>query len=157
MHKIVNFEKYFWGKVKVTSYCWHWLGGHDGCGYGQIKLNKVVYKVHRVAYELLAGKIPEGMELDHLCHTYSDCSGGISCKHRLCVNPYHLEPVPKRVNILRGNGMGAIWARRTHCHRCGSSEWIPRSDGGRRCKPCLRECNRIRNARARAKKKLAEV
>lgn len=47
--------------------------------------------------------IPDGLVLDHLC------------RNRACINPNHLEPVSTRVSILRGEGVMARHARKTHC------------------------------------------
>jgi hypothetical protein len=58
---------------------------------------------HRLSYETFVGPIPIDKQLDHLC------------RNRLCVNPCHLEPVTQRENILRGEGVPAQNARKTHC------------------------------------------
>jgi hypothetical protein len=71
--------------------CWIWQGTIDKAkGYGSIKIDGKMLKVHRVMYEREVGPIPEGMELDH------------RCKVRACMNPAHLEPVTGIVNIRRG-------------------------------------------------------
>lgn len=86
--------------------CWPWLGALTH-GYGP----------HRAAYELLVGPIPEGLQLDHLCHTRDiECAGGFTCPHRRCVNPAHLEPVTTRENLMRSRvAIPAVNARKTHC------------------------------------------
>jgi len=61
--------------------------------------------MHRWAYTYFVGPIPEGATLDHLC------------RHRWCVNPWHLEPVSRGENVLRGEGLSARHARQTHCLR----------------------------------------
>jgi len=64
---------------------------------------------HRIAYQLVVGPIPDGLVLDHLCHTRDpDCADNANCPHRRCVNPAHLEPVTRRENIARGRG-GDSW------------------------------------------------
>ena len=73
----------FWAKVNKTDTCWLWTASTLN-GYGQIKAGGRFGKIllaHRVAYEMLVGPIPEGLQLDHLCRV------------TLCVNPKHLEPV----------------------------------------------------------------
>jgi hypothetical protein len=83
---------------------------------------------HRLVYEELVGPIPEGMELDHLCRNTS------------CVNPAHLEPVPHRVNVLRGVGPTAENAVKTECvngHPLTGRNLCIRKEGGRKCRTCL--------------------
>jgi hypothetical protein len=85
--------------------CWRWTGSVNAHGYGVIRPNGSdrVVRVHRVAYELFVGPIPEGLTLDHLCHSRDpDCPGG-PCVHRRCVNPAHLEPVTRSENVRRGH------------------------------------------------------
>jgi len=98
--------KRFWKKVKKTEGCWEWTAYIRRDGYGQwgtryMKLAPLV--AHRVSYCLLIGPIREGMTIDHLC------------RNRKCVNPEHLEMVTQRENILRGVGLSAMNARKTHC------------------------------------------
>lgn len=96
----------FWAKVDKSGDCWEWRGARLPTGYG--RTTETSYPsaggyAHRVAYLLIKGPIPEGLTLDHLCRNPS------------CVNPAHLEAVSSRENILRGVGMGARNARKTHC------------------------------------------
>ena len=86
--------------------CWLWEGGvkgSPGMPYGAVKYRRVSYLAHRLAYELLIGPIPEGMQLDHLCRV------------RLCFNPRHLEPVTPRENMIRGTGPSARNSVKEHC------------------------------------------
>jgi hypothetical protein len=78
-----------------NSGCWLWTGAHDAKGYGFCRYPRdginVVQNAHRVVYEIERGPIPNGLDLDHLC------------RNSACVNPDHLEPVSRSVNVRRGN------------------------------------------------------
>ena len=126
----------FWAKVEKTATCWNWRGGCNGNGYGRFCYHGQRC-AHRLAYELLVGPIPEGMQLDHLC------------RNRRCVNPAHLEPVTCRENILRGGSLAAQRARRTHCKRghplAGDNMYTWKNH--RWCKACM--ALHLRNWRGR--------
>lgn len=107
--------------------CWLWTRSCNGKGYAEIKLAGRRHGVHRLAYELLVGPVPEGLVLDHLCRV------------RRCVNPDHLEPVTNRENLLRGEGASAKNAAKTHCpagHPYDEANTILRPRGSRRCRAC---------------------
>lgn len=65
---------------------------------------------HRVAYEALVGRIPDGLTLDHLC------------ENKRCVNPDHLEPVTRAENLRRHaeRHRGSCYCERPGCGRCAS-------------------------------------
>lgn len=137
----------FDAKVVKGPDCWAWTGTHDSNGYAKLGVDGAITNAHRVSYELYVGPIPHGLQIDHLCHTRdASCPGGVACPHRGCVNPAHLEPVPQRVNVLRGEGPAGKYARRTHCKH--GHEYTARNTrlgptGNRIC----RECERIRGNR----------
>ena len=85
------------------SGCWIWTGGLDKHGYGVVTYQGKYYSLHRLMYEHYVGKIPDNLELDHWC------------KNPLCCRPGHLEPVTHKENVLRGTGLAAINAVKTHC------------------------------------------
>lgn len=75
----------FWAMVTEVDDCWIFRNLKPN-GYGIFDKGSA----HRFAYTEMVAEIPEGLDLDHLCRV------------RACVNPYHLEPVTRRVNLLRG-------------------------------------------------------
>lgn len=118
----------FWSKVQKTEECWFWNGPKYRNGYGAFHKSLPGHRTkniiaHRLAYTLVNGAIPEGLELDHLCHV------------RSCVNPYHLEAVTHRENVDRRT------ARKTHCingHEFTPENiyWRPTGNKGRDCRTC---------------------
>lgn len=95
----------FLSMVEQTPTCWYWTARIDRDGYSRIKIDGRPVPAYRVAYELLVGPIPDGLEIDHACHNVDPtCSGGKTCRHRACVNPAHLEPVTGRENLARRDG-----------------------------------------------------
>lgn len=84
--------------------CWLWTGATI-TGYGTIGLGPRTHGnvlAHRAVYAELVGLIPEGYQVDHLCHNAdATCLAGAACQHRRCVNPAHLEAVPQLRNLER--------------------------------------------------------
>jgi hypothetical protein len=81
--------------------CWRWTGAHFSNGYahaGSRRFGSIL--AHRFLYQYAVGDVPAGMDLDHLCRV------------RDCVNPDHLEPVTRSVNLRRGVNVGGD--RRSH-------------------------------------------
>lgn len=128
-------------KIAIAeSGCWEWTGGLGSAGYGRITFGGKRDGAHRVSYELYVGPIPAGLEIDHLC------------RNRKCVNPDHLEPVTRRVNLLRGETIAAKHAIKTHCmrgHLFDATNTI-RTERGRQCKACTRIGERRRRAQKKA-------
>ena len=84
--------------------CVHWMGSLQTNGYGYLSVDGERRMAHILAYEHHAGPIPDGLELDHLCHNKdSECPCGWACMHRRCVNVEHLEPVTRSENMMRAN------------------------------------------------------
>lgn len=91
--------------------CWTWNGTLNNNGYGCIGVNGQVALVHRLAHHLLIGPIPDGLQVDHVCHNEAvGCPSGRACTHRRCWRPDHLEAVPGLVNRRR-----ALAAKRRDC------------------------------------------
>ena len=85
------------GLVPGPNGCWTWTGRTNDNGYGVLEVGSRVDRtkgpvlIHRLAYELGKGPIPDGLEIDHLC------------RNRRCANISHLEAVTHIVNVHRGN------------------------------------------------------
>ena len=127
----------FWTKVDKTPTCWDWTVKPD-TGYGRFGAQGRTLLAHRVAHTLAGRSIPNGLQVDHLC------------RNRRCVNPDHLDVVSVAENVLRGDGISARNARKTHCHRGhpleGDNLYITPS-GNRNCIKCQRQ--RVRDHRRR--------
>jgi hypothetical protein len=140
----------FMGKVRVQANgCWHWTGKPSQRGYGTFVIAKRLHQAHRASYEHFTGPIPDGMEIDHLCHNRDvACVNGTGCIHRRCVNPEHLEAATHRINMLRGHTLPAANALKTHCPQ--GHEFTPENiywhDGKRRCLFCKSERTKAWNA-----------
>lgn len=104
--------------------CWIYAGHINSNGYGLVFGNGKRMYAHRVMYNLFK-PIKKGQQLDHLC------------RNRQCINPEHLEPVSRRVNILRGNGVAAQRARQTQCVNGHPFNAVD-NRGHRRCNTCNR-------------------
>lgn len=111
-------ERLMFRTVADPSGCWLWLGAHSAKGYGQIRTDNggPTMSVHRAVWEHVNGPVPEGLELDHLCHV------------RNCVNPAHLQAVTHLVNVQR---------RRPQAF-CKNDHLLEETGGPQGCRICRR-------------------
>jgi hypothetical protein len=144
----------FWERVVEASEpspngwtgCWVWTGTPRHDGYGRMSIGsrgtQREHLVHRLSYEWIVGKIPEGLVIDHLC------------RNRACVNPAHMEPVTNVENVMRGEGFSATHARKTYCpagHKLAGrnlSKWHLKH-GQRKCATCHAAREQVRRDRTR--------
>jgi hypothetical protein len=122
------------------SGCRLWEGGLTPSGYGVISIKDHPYRVHRVAYELAFGEIPEGL---FVCH---------HCDVRNCINPYHLF-----VGTHSDNMLDSVAKKRHRCSRkthCEQGHLFDEAntyyaDGHRHCKACRLQVSRSPQTRQR--------
>jgi hypothetical protein len=117
--------------------CIAWTGRINDDGYG----TRGVRLAHRAAWEDERGPIPDGLELDHLCHDPAVCKLGAACPHRRCINLDHLEPVTHLENIRRS---GVTGLKVTHCPagHAYAQHGVINAEGRRVCVPCEHEAAR---------------
>lgn len=126
--------------------CWPWPGRKEPNGYGRVWFGGRLQYAHRVAYELHIEPIPDGLILDHTCHT------------RDCFNPAHLEPVTHVQNLQNRAGLavnntsgyrGVYWDKQT-------SRWRVRValDGARHYGGCFQVLDEAVAAAERLRKEL---
>ena len=100
-------EARFWAKVNKADRCWLWTGSTTSNGYGthtfteyqasRLKENakRREVRAHRHSWEKENGPIPEGMEVDHICH------------NKLCVRLSHLRLTTRKQNNENRAGANA--------------------------------------------------
>jgi|GEM_PF-1842294 len=94
-----NIEQRFWEKVKKTKGCWEWAGSCMRLGYGMFRLDGLWQPAHRVAWKLVNGEIPEGLDILH------------KCDNRKCVNPNHLSIGTQNDNMYDMVKKGRQWKK----------------------------------------------
>jgi hypothetical protein len=124
----------FWTQVTQEGECWIWHGRLTKAGYGHASLAGKDVLAHHVPWAFARGPLAPGVHRDHLC------------RHRACVHPGHLDPVPTRINILRGLSPVALNAQKTHCPAGHpyTADNILRTRHGRRCRTCKRQHDHAR-------------
>lgn len=111
----------------ITTECIESKKGLTPNGYSRIRVGHVKVQAHRWAYELVHGKIPAGLVIDHMC------------ENRLCIAPDHLRAITQSENVRAGKHSldRKPFCRKGHLH---SVHLVTRKNGKRECG----ECNRIR-------------
>lgn len=116
---------------EVDGPCWNWPGATHSHGYGVTGGGKNKRYVHRIAYEVARGPIPEGLHIDHLC------------RNPRCFNPAHLEAVTPMENGRRAATGYYDSTCRKGLHP--KSETRTKPNGMRYCAACNRDyCARWR-------------
>lgn len=119
-------------KIPELGPCWLWIGCTQYNGYGQITIDYKTLLVHRFAYELFKGPIPDDLEIDHLCRI------------KRCCNPVHLEAVTHSVNVSRATSFNGS---KTYCpqgHEYSELNTYITKKGRRKCRRCHNEREKLR-------------
>lgn len=124
-------------RMKLKSHvmdngCIEYTGGISKGGYGYFTVKGKATTVHRWAYMLHVGPIPDGYEVDHLC------------RNTRCINPKHLEAVTPYENNFRSSSVGSVNRVKTHCKRGHELTpdniiWHGKYGTGRMCLRCNRD------------------
>lgn len=95
--KTNSLEEDFNQHLEITEHGTMWTGTTNPKGYGRGAFDGKHFYAHRVAYALVYGPIPEGMEVDH----DPECP-------KICVTPEHLTLRTKRDHALLGWERGEL-------------------------------------------------
>ena len=137
----VRVDKWFAKHIRPSGECWEWTGSKTRNGYGQLRIEQKPMMAHRALYEYFVADIPAGLDLDHLC------------RNRACVNPWHMEPVTRSINLKRGRvGRHERPAACPQNHPYDEENTRITTKGSRACRTCERE----RAAESRRRKTEAE-
>ena len=112
--------------------CWIWIAHRDKNGYARFQFAGESNNAHRIAFGMFVRIIPVEKHGDHLC------------RRPQCVNPVHIDDVLPRINILRGEGVAAKHAKKTHC--ANGHEFTPENVYTNPKRPnnrCCRACRQI--------------
>lgn len=133
----------FVDKTSSSRGCWLWKGFIHPGGYVQFWFQGVPVKGHRYSYELFEGPIPDGHDVHHIC----------GVKH--CVNPSHLETLPKDIHRALHMKETEPWkwqSGKTHCPQ--GHEYTKENTYLRYNKRYCLTCRNIRNRETSRKRSL---
>jgi hypothetical protein len=75
INKYTNKER-FWSKIEIKgpNDCWNWKALLTDSGHGRFRIEDKLFQAHRVAWKLVNGSIPKGMQILHKCDNPSCCN-----------------------------------------------------------------------------------
>lgn len=126
--------------------CWEWVAGTFWDGYGEFyeylgpNEHRSSVRAHRFAYRYFRGEIPEGYVAHH------------ECGNRSCVNPWHLEVLPKEEHnehtVRPTDEEGTPLCSRGHPLTEENTNWVKKQGYDEKYAEC-RACNRLRKQKQR--------
>ncbi len=130
--------------TRIDGDCWRW-----GTGTGRRPLIRVEGRavlVYRLVFEMCNGRIPAGLQIDHIWAR--------GCRWPDCIRPDHLEAVDSRTNTGRGFHPNAVAHRDGTCTQGhpmteGHPNLYVSPDGQRKCLTCHRDRGRHYYAQAK--------
>jgi hypothetical protein len=131
--------------------CWMWTGYRQNNGYGAIRIGGRTGRsvlAHRFVFEFFRYPIPAGFEIHH------------RCRNRGCVNPFHLQAVTHRDNLLKDDTLAARHAAAQFCphwHKYDTANTIMSKTGSRKCRTCQKKWHSNWASRNRRKSKSVPV
>jgi hypothetical protein len=135
----VQFVDKWYDDGVLRTRCLEWTGKPTRDGYGQMYDGSRSLSSHVWIYQRWVGRIPQGMQIDHMC------------ENKACQNVRHMKVKTPWENNRRGNSAAAKAARATHCpqnHEYTPENTIITAMGYRRC----RECNKRHQRNYRPKR-----
>lgn len=130
-------------RLDLIGPCHIFRYGKNDDGYGQVRHNGGVRKVHIYVWELENGPVPDGFEIDHQCMV------------RGCCNIDHLRCVTHQVNSTENStSLAAKNASKTHCdqgHLFDDNNTYYGTKGDRVCRVCRRRHDKNRYYRDKAR------
>ena len=142
--------------VNSETNCWEWQASKDDSGYGQIQIDRILYRVHRLSMMMKfstewSANITDLMDF-HVLH---------KCNNPCCWNPDHLYVGTAKDNALDRVkiGKGSQYSNITYCvngHEFTEENtyYSVLKDGThRRC----RECRKLNQRKYMAKVKLLKM
>jgi hypothetical protein len=120
----------------LANPCDEWTGLRDEQGYGRVYVSgRGAVRAHRLAWETAYGPIPDGLCVLH------------TCDNPPCRNVEHLFLGTRTDNAADRESKGRNGnAAKTHCphgHPYSEENTYINTSGGRCCRTCKREANRL--------------
>lgn len=99
-------------RTRVEGDCLVWTGALNEAGYGVLSIGGRMQRAHRFAWQQASGEIPDGLQIDHICH------------NKACVKVEHLRVATHSQNQQHLSGprshnrsgvRNVFWCKREKC------------------------------------------